>query len=137
MKRATIFDVAERAGVSIKTVSRVINNEPNVRKATEARVRDAIKALNFRPDQAARNLAAKRSHLIVLVYDDPSNYELPSSGYIIEMQQGMLKACRSGFSELLIHPCDYQATQTPGQLVQLIEHAKPTGIVLAASAMAC
>jgi len=58
--RATVFDVAELAGVSIKTVSRVVNCEPNVRATTQERVDQAIAALNYLPNEAARNLAAQR-----------------------------------------------------------------------------
>jgi len=132
MARATIFDVAKLAGVSIKTVSRVVNNEPNVRDSTKAKVDKAIASLNYRPDQSARNLASQRSHLIGLVYDDPSAYELPSSGYIIRMQQGALKACRSLHYELLIHPCNYREKDVGAQLKDLIDEARPAGIVLAA-----
>ena len=80
MSRATIFDVAKLAGVSIKTVSRVVNKEPNVRANTRERVDKAVEELNYRPDQSARNLASQRSRLIALVYDDPSAYEIPSAG---------------------------------------------------------
>lgn len=132
MARSTIFDVAELAGVSIKTVSRVVNHEPNVRESTKEKVDKAIATLNYRPDQSARNLASQRSHLIGLVYDDPSAYELPSSGYIIRMQQGALKACRSMHYELLIHPCNYREKDVAAQLKELIEEARPAGIVLAA-----
>ena len=130
--KATIFDVAQHAGVSIKTVSRVVNREPNVRESTPERVEQAIKALNYRPDQSARNLASNRSHLIGLVYDDPSAYELPSSGYIVNMQQGALKSCRSAHYELLIHPCDYRAKDVTAELKSLIEEARPAGIILSA-----
>lgn len=61
MGKATVFDVAELAGVSIKTVSRVVNGEPHVRPAMKERVRGAIAALNYRPDEAARALAAHRA----------------------------------------------------------------------------
>ena len=61
MRKATIFDVADLAGVSIKTVSRVVNSEPNVRSATKEKVDRAIVKLNYRPSQAARNLASYRS----------------------------------------------------------------------------
>jgi LacI family transcriptional regulator len=132
MKKATIFDVAELAGVSIKTVSRVVNREPNVRASTKERVDKAISKLNYRPDQSARNLASHRSHLIGLVYDDPAAYELPSSGYIIKMQEGALKGCRSVLSELLIHPCDYRKKNVSAELKSLIEDARPAGIILAA-----
>ncbi len=61
MQRPTVFDVAELAGVSIKTVSRVINDEPNVRTSTRDRVNRAISELDYQPSQAARNLARQRS----------------------------------------------------------------------------
>jgi len=61
MPNATVFDVAELAGVSIKTVSRVVNREPNVRTSTRERVDQAIAELDYRPNQAARNLASCRS----------------------------------------------------------------------------
>jgi LacI family transcriptional regulator len=132
MSRSTIFDVATLAGVSIKTVSRVVNNEPNVRASTRERVDNAIQQLNYRPDRAARNLASHRSHLIGLIYDDPSNYEIPSAGYVIRMQHGALRACHSAGCELLIHPCDYQDEGVAGQIKSLIENVRPDGIILAA-----
>lgn len=132
MGKTTIFDVAGRAGVSIKTVSRVVNNEPNVREATRERVNKAIDALNYRPDRSARILAGNRTHLIGLVYDDPAYYETPSAGYVIHMQQGALDACREADYELLIHPCNYREHTVGKQLRTMIETAKPDGIVLAA-----
>lgn len=61
MPKATVFDVADLAGVSIKTVSRVVNSEPHVRASTKERVDQAITALDYRPDEAARKLASHRS----------------------------------------------------------------------------
>ena len=58
--KATVFDVAALAGVSIKTVSRVVNSEPNVRATTQERVDRAIAALNYLPSEVARRLAAQR-----------------------------------------------------------------------------
>lgn len=132
MHRATIDDVAELAGVSIKTVSRVLNREPNVRESTRERVDKAIAKLNYRPNQSARNLASLRSHLIALVYDDPSAYETPSGGYVIRMQQGSLRACSENNYELLIHPCNYRKKDVRDDLRTLIEEARPHGIVIAA-----
>ena len=57
----TIIDVAEQAGVSIKTVSRVLNNEANVRPDTRAVVMAVVARLNYRPKQSARSLAGARS----------------------------------------------------------------------------
>lgn len=132
MPRPTIFDVAKLAGVSIKTVSRVVNQEPNVRVSTRERVEQAIAELKYRPDQSARNLASHRSHLIGLVYDDPAAYEMPSGGYILDLQQGALKACKAAFYELLIHPCNFRNRNVSAELKALIEDARPAGIVLAA-----
>lgn len=132
MSRATIDDVAAIAGVSMKTVSRVVNQEPNVRESTRARVETAIRELNYRPNQSARNLASQRAHLIGLIYDDPSAYEIPSSGYVIRMQQGTLRACRKANYELLIHPCNYRQRKLDAEIGALIEQARPAGIVLAA-----
>lgn len=132
MPKATIEDVAQLAGVSIKTVSRVINNEPNVRDTTRERVKNAVANLNYRPNQSARNLAGDRSHLVALVYDDPGAYEIPSSGYIINMQQGALSACKSTNYDLLIHPCNYRDRQVVEELKALVEHNRPDGIILAA-----
>lgn len=132
MPRATIDDVATLAGVSIKTVSRVVNREPNVRQGTREKVEEAIASLNYRPNKSARNLASHRSYIIVLIYDDPSAYEVPSSGYIIRLQEGTLRACRIANYELLIHPCNFRNKNVGGELKTLIEQVRPDGIVVAA-----
>ena len=64
MSRKTIHDVAAAAGVSIKTVSRVLNDETNVRPDTRARVLAAIDVLQFRPSLLARSLAGNRSQTL-------------------------------------------------------------------------
>ncbi len=69
----TIRDVAKLAGCSIKTVSRVLNNEPYVTEETRARVQDAIRALNFSPNISARRLVRQRSNVICIL--------LHSAGY--------------------------------------------------------
>ena len=132
MPKATIDDVAKLAGVSIKTVSRVVNREQNVRESTRDKVQQAITQLNYRPNLSARNLASLRSHLIVLIYDDPSAYEIPSGGYVIRMQQGVLRACGAADYELLIHPCNFRQQNVDEKLHTLIDRVRPDGIVLAA-----
>ncbi len=61
--RATIVDVAQLAGVSTKTVSRVANGEPNVRAQTRARVQSAIDALGYRANPYAQHLSSLRRHI--------------------------------------------------------------------------
>ena len=132
MPRATIDDVAKLAGVSIKTVSRVVNREPNVRDSTREKVDRAIAQLNYRPNLSARALASHRTHLIGLIYDDPGAYEAPSAGYVIRLQQGVLRACSTADYGLLIDPCNYRDRDVGANLKTLIEKARPDGIILAA-----
>jgi LacI family transcriptional regulator len=72
--RPTMRDVASRAGVSLKTVSRVINDEPGVAAATAARVSDAIDALGFQRNDLARSLRQGiSSSTLGLVIEDVAN----------------------------------------------------------------
>ncbi|MFK8029574.1 MAG: LacI family DNA-binding transcriptional regulator [Gammaproteobacteria bacterium] len=130
--KTTIDDVAALAGVSIKTVSRVVNKEPNVREKTKEKVAAAIQQLNYIPNQSARNLASYRSRFIGLIYDDPSTFELPSSGYITRLQEGCLRACRAAQYEVLIHPCNYRGKDVDSELTSLIEQVRPAGMIIAA-----
>jgi DNA-binding LacI/PurR family transcriptional regulator len=74
VKPPTLNDVAKVLGLSHQTVSRVINNHPRVLPETRERVRQAINALGYKPNQAARFLANRRSTIIGLVTDDPGIY---------------------------------------------------------------
>ena len=70
---ATIQDVAEHAGVSAMTVSRVINHPAQVAPATRQRVEQAIQELGFVPNALARSLLRGRTHTIALLVSDISN----------------------------------------------------------------
>ncbi|AMX01986.1 LacI family DNA-binding transcriptional regulator [Microbulbifer thermotolerans] len=122
--KVTINDVAAQAGVSIKTVSRVINNEPSVRPATRKKVIDAVEALNYQPNLAARNLAGTRSYTIAFIYDNPNAY------YVIDMQNGILEACRARGYELLIHPSNAKSDAVHDELKNLVRHSRIAGLVL-------
>lgn len=74
VRAATIFDVARLAGVSHQTVSRVVNDLPNVRVATRDRVNDAIKQLRYRPSTAARSLVTRRSRTLGLITTGAADY---------------------------------------------------------------
>lgn len=65
-KKITIYQVANRAGVAISTVSRVINNSPNVSQKTKDKVNDAISTLNFRPQVSARKLASREPQMLAI-----------------------------------------------------------------------
>jgi len=123
-KRATIKDVAAAAQTSIKTVSRVLNNEPYVAAALAKRVRAAALALNYAPSQAARTLAGQRSHHIALLYDNHSPF------YIHQIQQGVWARCREAGVRMLAQPLDVAADALVGEVAGLIDETHVDGLIL-------
>ncbi len=69
----TIYDVAREAGVSMATVSRVVNNNPNVKPQTRKKVYEAIERLGYRPNAVARGLASKKTTTVGVVIPDIAN----------------------------------------------------------------
>ncbi|MGL6157370.1 MAG: LacI family DNA-binding transcriptional regulator, partial [Ralstonia mannitolilytica] len=128
MKRSagavTVDDVAAHAGVSIKTVSRVLNHEPNISEKTRAKVVEAMQALDYRPNPAARRLASKRADIIALVYDNPSD------NYIVNIQHGALEACRALDYSLLLTPCNYRDPGLAAQIIQSARQRALAGVIL-------
>ena len=122
--KITISEVAEKAGVSIKTVSRVMNNEAGVRTATKEKVQAAMQELNYKPSKAARSLASTQSFQIGFIYDNPNAY------YVIDMQNGILDVCRQQNYELLIHPCDASSSGIIEEVLTLIKRSSLDGLVL-------
>jgi LacI family transcriptional regulator len=123
-RRATIDQVAQLADVSIKTVSRVTNNEPNVRPEVRQRVTEAIGKLGYQPMQSARHLAARRSRMLALVYDNPS----PS--YLMRVQVAARQCCQDYGFRLLFHPCDQRDPRLATELVRLAAGLRLEGLVL-------
>ena len=68
-----IKDVADAAGVSTATVSRVLANKPYVRKEVKTRVLDVVRELNYRPNRVARSLRSRKSTIIGLIVSDIEN----------------------------------------------------------------
>nr|WP_276508888.1 LacI family DNA-binding transcriptional regulator [Sphingomonas insulae] len=123
-RRATITDVAKRAGVSKKTVSRVINREPRVTQSTIERVNTAIRELRFSPNPQARSLALGRSFLVALIYENPS------STYVMNIQLGILDILRPAGMELLVHPCQGDSATFVKDVQTLIERQRLAGVIL-------
>ncbi|RDX02776.1 catabolite control protein A [Listeria kieliensis] len=69
----TIYDVAREANVSMATVSRVVNGNPNVKPVTRKKVLDVINQLGYRPNAVARGLASKRTTTVGVIIPDISN----------------------------------------------------------------
>ena len=123
-RNVTINDIARLAGVSKKTVSRVINASPLVRDETRTRVESVIRQLRFVPDPQARGLAFRRSFLIGLVYDNPN------AQYIVNAQQGVLDALRGSDFELVVHPCDRRGVDFIPGVIRFAERQKLRGVIL-------
>jgi LacI family transcriptional regulator len=116
-KRPTIDDVARLAGVSIKTVSRVFNQAPNVRAATRDRVLAASESLNYRPNLSARQLASNRTFLVGMLYHAPDLEN--ENDYITALQTGSLRACRDSGYHLLINPLQLDAPDLSREVIGL------------------
>ena len=131
---ATIYDVAALAGVSIKSVSRVLNRGPNVSPALEARVRAAVETLDYRPSLSARTLAGASSYLIAAFVDADLTLEHWRSGrgndYLSRLEFGALVECRSAGYHLLVELVDYGSPTLEASLVSLLKSLRPDGVLL-------
>jgi LacI family transcriptional regulator len=122
--RVTIKDVSRMAGVSIKTVSRVLNKERYVREETRLKVEEAVAALKFSPSLAARTLAGSRSFQIALIYDNHSPY------YIHAVQEGVWSRCREEGVRMLAQPVDVESPTLALEIGGLIDETHVDGVIL-------
>src|ERR1700759_2056249 len=120
-------DIARLAGVSKKTVSRVINASPYVQKETRERIEAVIAEHGYAPDPQARGLAFRRAFLIGLVYDNPNPQ------YVVNMQLGLLDGMKGSGFELVVHPCDRASPTFLADLRGFVERQKLYGVVLTPS----
>jgi len=126
-RRLTITDIARLAGVSKKTVSRVINQEPYVNKATRERIEAIIAEHGYQPDPQARGLAFRRSFLVGLIHDNPN------SQYVENIHLGILDALSTRGYELVIRPCDRRSPTFLDDMRVFVERLRLFGVVLTPS----
>ena len=126
-RKPTIKDVAELAGVSKKTVSRVINDSPLVNQATRKAIQSLIKEIGYRPDPQARGLASRRSFLVGMISDNPTPQ------YVVNVQHGILDVLRKTGYELVVHPCDRKSDTFIEDARRFIEVQKLYGVILTPS----
>lgn len=120
----TITDVAAAAGVSIRTVSRVLNGSPKVGKETRREIQAHIDRLGFRPNSRARGLAAGRSFLIGVVQDDPNAH------VIGVFQRGIVETCSQQGYELVVHPSGYDDPDVIRNVQDFAQRSRVDGIIL-------
>ncbi|MDO6414037.1 LacI family DNA-binding transcriptional regulator [Sphingomonas sp. BIUV-7] len=122
--RPTIKEVSKIAGVSFKTVSRVLNNEKHVSDETRRRVEEAAASLNFRLNHAARALAGRKSFQVGLLFDNPSPY------YSYHLQTGARQRCDELRHRLLVQPVDSESATLVADVLALIDETRLDGVIL-------
>jgi len=125
--RLTITDIARLAGVSKKTVSRVINHSGQVKQETRDRILEIVAKHHYRPDPQARALALRRSNLIAFISNQPNPQ------YIVSMQSGILEAVSNTPYEIVIRPCDRSSPTLYEEIEELVVHQKLFGVILTPS----
>lgn len=122
--KPTINDIARLAGVSKKTVSRVINDSPLLTADTRAKVQAVIAELGYIPNPQARALALGRNFLIGLVHDNPN------AQMILNMQQGILDGLRDTEFEMVVRPVDRGSPRLLEEIRAFINRQRLYGIVI-------
>lgn len=134
MASVTIYDVAARADVSIKTVSRVMNNEPNVRPQMRERVLEAASALGYAPNLSARSLAGSRSFVIAVFADAALTLDHwrseRGSDYLQRIQLGATVETREAGYHLLVELIDHDGPRIRQEVGALLAALKPDGVIL-------
>lgn len=133
-RSVTIKHVAAEAGVSLQTVSRVINESPNVRDAIKERVRAAIEKLGYVPSLAARRMAGARSYLLLALNDRDRTIEGWRSGdgtdWVDQMLLGgMLKCAEHGY-RMIFELVDTHNLHVARELAAALAGLHPDGVIL-------
>lgn len=122
--KPTINDVARLAGVSKKTVSRVINKSPLLNQATREKVEAVIAELSYVPNPQARALALRRNFLIGLVHDNPN------AQMVLGVQEGILETIRETDFAFAVRPVDRNSPTLIDDVRRFIEKQSLFGIML-------
>jgi len=126
MSPSTIKDVAQHAGVSVATVSHVLNDTRFVSDATRARVQQAIGALQYVPSALARSLKSNRTHTVGMMIPNNSN------PYFAEIVRGIEDTCyEAGFSVILCNSDDDPVKQS--NYVRLLSEKQVDGLIVLSS----
>jgi LacI family transcriptional regulator len=120
----TINDVAARAGVSKKTVSRVINGEDGLKGATRDKVQAAITELGYVPNPQARALALRRNSTLVLLHDNPN------AQTVLNFQNGVLKAIANSDLALAVRPVDRTSGRMLDDIHAFLTRHRPLGVLI-------
>ncbi|WP_394730338.1 LacI family DNA-binding transcriptional regulator [Altererythrobacter sp. GH1-8] len=130
----TIKHVAEDAGVSLQTVSRVINNEPNVRPAMKERVQSSIDRLGYVPSIAAQRMSGSRSYLLLALNDRERTLadwrERLGTDWVDQMLLGGMLACDKHGYRMMVELVDTHSDHVERELKAAIAALQPDGVIL-------
>ena len=121
---ATLQDVARVAGVSPATVSRVINDDKNVRATTRDKVNDAVRELNYVPNLAARSLASAAQVRLGVIYSNPS------AAYLSAFLLGAMDECAARGGELLLVRCEAGDEDSERAAITRLMDSAVSGVLL-------
>lgn len=128
-QKPTIDDVASLAGVGRTTVSRVLNNGPNVRAEIRDRVQRAVEMLDYKVNVQARNLAGGATRQIALIHASDLDTE-PNSYYHSGLELGALRACAEKGFQLITHTVNQNSPSGARRILDLIDEGRCAGIIL-------
>ncbi|MPM14031.1 Catabolite control protein A [bioreactor metagenome] len=126
MKNVTIYEIAEAAGVSASTVSRVINDKPGVKKATKKRVLECLEEHHFSPNETARGLVNQSSKMIGILISDMRTTHHTDGIYYIQREFSRL-----GFGCLIMNTGHNDADRA--QYIQQMNQRRVEAAVLIGS----
>lgn len=133
-RSTTIKDVAAEAGVSLQTVSRVINKGPNVRPAIMERVNAAIEKLGYVPSLAARRMGGNRSFLLLALNDRDRTIEGWRSGdgtdWVDQMLLGGMLECAEHGYRMIFELVDTHSASVERELTSALGAIHPDGVIL-------
>lgn len=121
---ATITEVAELAGVSVKTVSRVMNNYEHVSAKTRGKVEQAMAELSYAPSSIARQMRLGDSLSIGMLYGDPS------SGYQARLNHAVLKACSDARRYLAVELFDEKSAEWQRQVEDFLDRTRVQNMIV-------
>ncbi|HEY6964532.1 MAG TPA: LacI family DNA-binding transcriptional regulator [Erythrobacter sp.] len=133
-KTVTIRDVAEDAGVSLQTVSRVVNGGPNVRPQVRDKVRASIEKLGYVPSLAAQRMSGSRSYIILAINDRERTLEdwreRRGTDWVDQMLLGGILTCSQHGYRMMVELVDTHSDHVERELGAALSALQPDGVIL-------
>lgn len=119
--KVNIYDVAEKAGVGIGTVSRVLNNSTKVKDKTREKVLKVMQELNYRPNKVAQNLARQKANAVAVIVPSFIDH------FFVEVLKGIQDALEEENIDLVLHKIDLNENRME-KIMEIVHSRKVDGI---------